>query len=429
MGPAGQHMGRGISPVTVTEQSARSRLSLAQTFAALKYPNYRLWFFGQMVSLFGTWMQSTAQGYLIFELTHSPAFLGYVSFASGVPIWLFMLYGGVVADRVPRRTLLVITQAVMMTLAFVLAALSFAHLVQPWHIIVLSFMLGTANAFDAPARQAFVLEMVEREDLTNAIALNSTMFNTATALGPAAAGFVYALAGPSWCFTLNGVSFIAIILGLLAMRLKPMPRREQHASAFVELKEGLRYVAKHETIRALIATVCAINLFAGSFGTLLPAWAVNVLHGDARTNGFLQSARAVGALMSALTIASLGRFKFRGQLLTMGSLAFPIALLTFSAMRWVPLSLLLLAATGAASMFIMNMANSLMQTQADDKYRGRVMSAYALVFFGMMPLGGLMAGAVAESIGEPTTVALFAAITLAWSVFILLAIPRVRKLT
>jgi MFS family permease len=185
-----------------------------RTFAALKHSNYRLWFQGQLVSLFGTWMQTTAQGFLVFELTHSPEYLGYVGFAAGIPTWLFTLYGGVIADRVPRRTLLTVTQTSMMVLAFILAGLVFSHLVQPWHILALAFLLGVANSFDAPARQAFVGEMVAREDLTNAIALNATMFHMATAVGPAVAGFTYALFGPGWCFTLNGLSFIAVIAAL-----------------------------------------------------------------------------------------------------------------------------------------------------------------------------------------------------------------------
>jgi len=177
------------------------------TFAALQYPNYRLWFIGQLVSLVGTWMQSTAQGFLIFDLTHSAAFLGYVSFAAGVPTWLLTLYGGLIADRVPRRKLLIMTQTTMMVLAAVLAFLSFTHRVQPWHIIVLAAFLGIANAFDAPARQSFVAEMVDRKDLTNAIALNATMFNLGVVVGPAVAGLVYAWLGPSWCFTINSISF------------------------------------------------------------------------------------------------------------------------------------------------------------------------------------------------------------------------------
>ena len=198
---------------------------LDRTFAALKYPNYRLWFAGQLASLVGTWMQSTAQGFLIFQLTDSPAYLGLVEFVSDIPSWVFMLYGGVIADRMPRRTLLVITQTAMLVLAFILAALTFAGLVQPWQIVLLAFLLGVAHAFDTPARQAFVLEMIEREDLGNAIALNATMFQSAVVVGPAVAGITYALLGPAWCFTINGISFIAVIVALLKMRLPPMVPR------------------------------------------------------------------------------------------------------------------------------------------------------------------------------------------------------------
>ena len=191
-----------------------------RTFAPLNHPNYRLWFIGQLVSLVGTWMQSTAQGYLIYDLTHSAAYLGYVGFASGVPTVLLTLYGGVVADRVPRRTLLIITQIYMMLLAVALATLVFTNLIQPWHILVLAFLLGIGNSFDAPARQSFVVELVGHDDLANAIALNSSMFTTANAVGPAVAGLTYAVVGPAWCFTINAISFLAVILALSLMRLK-----------------------------------------------------------------------------------------------------------------------------------------------------------------------------------------------------------------
>ena len=200
-----------------------------RTFAALQYPNYRLWFMGQLVSLVGTWMQITAQSFLVFELTHSTAYLGYVGFANGLPSWLFMLYGGVIADRMSRRKLLMITQSTMMVLAFLLAGLAFAGLVQPWQIVVLALALGTANAFDAPARQAFVLELVDRPDLTNAIALNSSMFNLATVVGPTVAGLTYAAFGAAWCFALNGVSFIAVIIALVLMRLPASSAGSAHA--------------------------------------------------------------------------------------------------------------------------------------------------------------------------------------------------------
>ena len=411
-----------------TQTRRGARLSAQQTFAALRYPNYRLWFFGQLISLFGTWMQSNAQGYLVYELTRSSAFLGYVSFAYGVPTWLFTLYGGVVADRVPRRTLMVVTQTCMMLLAFILAALTFAHRVQPWHIMLLASGLGTANAFDAPARQAFVLEMVEREDMTNAIALNSTMFNMATALGPAVAGVVYARFGPAWCFTINGITFIAVIVALLLMKLRPVAVPPRRSAALADLQEGLRYVARHPVIRVLLLLVGVGSLFGMASFTLMPAWAVKVLGGDARTNGYLQSARGVGAFIGALSIAALGRFRFKGRLLTAGSLAFPAALLAFASARWLPLTLVTLLAVGATQMVVMNMANALVQTQVADHLRGRVMSVHTLLFMGFMPVGSLLAGTIAQQAGEPATIVMNALISFACAGAVWLFLPRVRAL-
>src|SRR5208337_2829985 len=248
-----------------------------RTFAALAFPNYRLWFFVQMTLLAGTWIQSTAQGYLIYQLTRSAAYRGYVGFASGIATWVFTLYGGVIADRVPRRRLLVITQTLSMLLAFVLSALTFARLVMPWHIIVLAFSLGVVNAFDAPARQSFVLEMVDRSVLTNAIALNSTMFNTAMAFGPAIGGIVYALVGPGWCFTINGLSFVAVIAALASMRLPQWSPPAARASALADIREGFHTVVTYKRILAIIGLLCSVSLFGASFVTLIPAWAVQVL--------------------------------------------------------------------------------------------------------------------------------------------------------
>jgi MFS family permease len=418
-------MGRETTPTPMSASPARLRL--ANTFTALRYPNYRLWFWGQMISLFGTWMQTTAQGFLIYQLTRSPAYLGYASFASGVAIWLFMLFGGVVADRVSRRRLLLYTQTYMMLLAFVLAVLTGLKIVQPWHILVLSFLLGVGNAFDAPARQAFVLEMVAREDLTNAVALNSTMFNTAMAVGPAAGGLLYAWLGPTLCFTVNGLTFLAVIVALLLMRIESRPH-QGHVPALQALAQGVRYSLGHTSIRGLIGLAAALTLFALSFVTLFPAWAVAVLGGNAATNGWLQSARGLGALTSALLIASLGRFNFRGRLLTAGSLLFPAILLAFAFVRSVPLALVCAAAAGFASLATMNMTNSLLQTLTSDEMRGRVMSLYSLTIFGLMPIGSLLAGTVAEHLGEPVAVGAGALIALGLAASITLLTPRLRRL-
>lgn len=401
---------------------------IRRTFTALVHPNYRLWFFGQMVSLFGTWMQTTAQGFLVFDLTRSPVYLGYVGFASGVPVWLFMLYGGVISDRVPRRSLLIITQTSMMILAFILAALTFTGVVRPWHIVALASGLGLANAFDAPARQAFVSELVEREDLTNAIALNATMFNAATAVGPAVAGLTYHLFGPGWCFTINGLSFVAVIAALTAMRLADRPGASRGASARRELKDALAYVAAHPIIRALIALVGLMSGFGISFLTLIPAWAVTILHGDETTNGWLLSARGVGALIAALVIASLGRFRYKGRLLTFGTIAFPTCLACFAFTRSLPLSLLALAAVGGAVILINNLANALVQTLVPDAMRGRVMGVYTLTFFGFMPIGALWMGAIAERIGEPAAVLTNAGVWFVVAAATWLFVPRLRAL-
>jgi MFS family permease len=405
-----------------------SQGTLQRTFAALQHPNYRLWFIGQTVSLFGSWMQSTAQGFLVFQLTHSSAYLGYVAFASGLPVWLFMLFAGVVADRVPRRTLLMITQTGMMVLAFLLTALTFSGLVQPWHIVVLAFFLGLANAFDAPARLAFVMELVNRDDLTNAIALNATMFNLATAVGPAVAGLTYAAFGPGWCFLLNGISFLAVIGALLRMRLKPFVPQERTSSALFDLREGLRFVFSQSAIRTIMLFVAVFSLFGISFITLFPAWAVKVLGGNATTNGLLQSARGLGALISALTLASLSRTLFKGKSFTIGTFTFPLCLLLFSFMVWLPLSLLALVALGAAQILIMNLANNFLQTLSPNALRGRVMSVFSLLFFGFMPIGGLLAGGLADQIGEPLTVMAGGSIVLLMAALVYLFQPRIRSL-
>jgi MFS family permease len=331
-------------PLTDRESVAKPVTSsrLQETFAAMKHYNYRLWFSGQVVSLVGTWMQSTAQGYLIYQLTGSPAYLGLVGFMGGLPAWLFTLFGGVIADRISRRNLMVTTQSVMLVLAFILAALTFTKAVQPWHIIVLAFLLGVANAFDAPARIAFVTELVSREDMTNAIALNSTMFNIATVVGPSVAGLTYAAFGPAWCFTLNGISFIAVIVALLFMRIKPIIQPPQRATVMADLREGLRYVFSHSLILSLIGSIGLVSIFGIGMLTLLPAWATDILHGDVTTNGWLVSARGFGSLVSALMLAYLGSRKNRGKLWTLGAFIMPVMLFIFAWIRWLPLALVAL---------------------------------------------------------------------------------------
>jgi predicted MFS family arabinose efflux permease len=382
---------------------------LNETFAALKHYNYRLWFIGQTVSLMGTWMQSTAQGYLIYQLTKSTTYLGLIGFMGGVPILLFSLYGGWVADRISRRTLLVVTQASMMILALILAALDFAGIVQPWHILVMALLLGVANAFDAPARISFVLELVDRADMNNAIALNSTMYNIATVVGPSVAGLTYAAFGAGWCFTLNGISFIAVIAALLLMHIKTQAQPVRRSSAVQEIAEGVHYVISNPLVLSLTASVGMVNLFGFGFLNLLPAWATDVLHGDVTTNGLLISARGFGALVSALMLASLGRRKLRGKLWMIGTLITPVALFMFAWIGWLPLSLGMLAVIGWSMMLVTNNNNSLVQSEAPDELRGRVTGVYAMVMNGAYPIGTLLTGAIAQSYGAPAT-AIFCAV-------------------
>jgi MFS family permease len=314
----------------------------------------------------------------------------------------------------------------MMCLAFILAGLTFFGIVQPWHIGVLAALLGTANAFDAPARQAFVSELVERSDLTNAIALNAVMFNSATAVGPAVAGITYAAFGPAWCFALNGISFLAVIWALWLMKIPPVDRPSRPPNLLAGLREALKYAATEPLPRTLIVLVAMASLFGFSLNTLMPAWAVSVLHGNAATNGVLVAARGVGALAGAFGIAALHAHFARGRMLTAGTFAFPVSILVFSAMRWLPLSLATLFTAGMGQILVMNLANALLQGQVPEHLRGRLMSLYSLVLFGSIPAGALMIGLAARYVGIPEAVALSALCALAIASAVYLFAPAAR---
>ncbi len=371
-------------------------------------------------------MQTTAQGFLIYQLTGSEAYLGLIGGVSGIPTVLLMLYGGVVADRIPRRTLLTMTQSAMMLLALILAGLTFSGLVQPWHVLVLAFFVSIANAFDAPARVSFVKEMVSKEDMTNAIALNATMFNIATVSGPAIAGVTYSLVGPGWCFLINGLSYLAIIAGLLMMRIDEAPRQLPKTQALREIMDGLRYVGAQQLILGITISMAVVGVFGMGMLTLLPAWAVDVLGGDVTTNGWLVSMRGVGSLVAALMLASLGRLPIRGKLWTVGSFLMPVMMLAFAWARWLPLSLGLLALVGWSFIMMANNGNAMIQSQVSDELRGRVMSIYTLAFFTSMPLGAMIAGFMAERIGAPITMAAASLILLAMALAVYGFYPRIR---
>jgi MFS family permease len=408
-------------------QYGKVPLRLQETFASLKHYNYRLWFFGQVVSMMGTWMQSTAQGYLVYQLTRSTAYLGLVAFVGGVATWLFTLFGGVVADRISRRNLMVITQTTMLVLAFILGGLTFANIVRPWHVLILAFLLGVANAFDAPARVSFVMEMVPREDMTNAIALNSTMFNIATVVGPSVAGLTYAAFGPAWCFILNGLSFIAVIVALLLMRIKLEVQPLRRSNALAEIGEGLHYVFTNRLVLSLTGSVGLVAMFGFGLMNLLPAWATDVLHGNEVTNGLLVSARGFGALVSALMLASMTRHKIRGKLWMVGFLVAPAAMFFFAWVRWLPLSLAVLAVIGWGMMMMTNNSNAMIQSRVPDNLRGRVMGVYALVFNGFIPIGALLAGGIAQKLGSPVTVIICAGVLMIFVLATWVFLPEIRR--
>jgi len=384
-----------------------------------------------MVSLVGTWMQSVAQGWLVYELTNSPFALGLVWFATYLPVLLFSLIGGVVADRLDKRKLLLITQTAAMLQALLLGFLTSSGLIQVWQIIVLALALGTINAFDTPTRQAFIVEMVGKEDLMNAIALNSSIFNGARIIGPAIAGGLISTIGVASCFYLNGVAFLAIIFGLLLMRLDKI-KREGGISVWKNLTEGLRYVRNNTIALTLVSLVAMASIFGLPYITLLPVFAKDILQTAAikpeLRYSLLMVASGVGALAGALFLASLGEFRRKGWLLTWGNIFFPLILILFSVSRLFPLSLLLLVGVGWGLITQNATANTLLQTIAPDNLRGRVMSIYTLMFMGMIPLGSLQAGAVAEHFGAALAVALGGLICLLFALWLLWKSPQLRHL-
>lgn len=411
----------------ITPAQDNKKPYLHGTFAALRHYNYRLYFIGMTVSMMGTWMQTTAQGYFIYELTKSTTYLGLVVFMNGVSTWIFTLFGGAVADRISRRTLIVITQTFMMILAFILAALTFTNAVRPWHLLVLAFLLGTANAFDVPARISFVLELVSRDDMTNAIAWNSTVQNIAALAGPAVAGFAYGTFGAAWCFALNGISFIAMIVALLLMRIGHAPQNVDSSKSSAVIVDGLRYIFSSRLILSLTGAVGLVNIFCFGLLNLLPAWVTDVLHGDEVTNGLLFSARGFGALICALILASLVKFRIRGKLWITGFLVTPVALFIFALVRGIPLSLIMMVVIGWSMMMTTNNANAMIQSEIPNALRGRVTSFFVLVFNGAIPIGALLGGIAVEHVGAPLTIMVSALLLLFFALVAWFYFPDIHR--
>lgn len=371
---------------------------------ALRYRNYRLFFGGQIVSLAGSWMMQIAMTWLVYRLTNSALLLGVVAFAGQIPAFLLGPVAGVMVDRWPRHRILVTTQALAMVQSFILAGLTLTGQIQVWHIVVLMVFQGLINAFDIPARQSFVIEMVENKaDLSNAIALNSTMFNMARLVGPSLGGILVAAVGEGWCFLLDAVSYIAVIGALLMMQVAVAEKKPSQKRPFEEMKEGLSYALGSPAIRALLILMGWMSLVGMPYGVLMPIIAKETLHGGSSTMGFLMAASGCGALTAALTLAGRKSIRGLGKLIPVCTFGFALGLLALSQSRLLAVSVVMLFVMGYAMMFQNASCNTILQTIVDDDKRGRVMSFYAMAFMGMAPFGSLWAGALAERIGAPTT--------------------------
>jgi MFS family permease len=398
------------------------------TFKALRHRNFQLYVGGQLVSLAGTWMQSIAQGWLVYQISGSEAMLGVVGFASAIPAFLISPWAGVVIDRVDKRKLLVATQVASMLLAFVLAALTFSGLVQVWHVVLLAVCLGAVNSFDSPTRQAFVVDMVGRDDLPNAIALNSMTFNAGRIIGPAFGGLLLATVGSAWCFAINGFSFMAVIISLLAMRLDQVPRQRDPNSPWQQLKSGVTYTVRHPDLRALLLLALFFSTFGIAYMTVLPAFADRVLNGGATGFGLLTSMAGLGAVTGAFVVATYGDRGYRGRILFTAAMLFPIVLALFAFNTNFLLGLFLAYLLGVGFMFQFTLLNTLLQTRVEDAMRGRVMSLYTLTLFGFSPFGNLLVGALSEAIGLSPALLIMAAITLLSAVVIFWKTPQLRRL-
>jgi MFS family permease len=393
---------------------------------ALRHRNYQLFFGGQLISLVGTWMQVVAESWLVYRLTGSSLLLGLVGFATQVPVLLLGPIGGTVADRRPRHRILLATQTAAMILALVNAALTLLGIIRVTYIFVLAALLGVVNAFDVPARQAFVVEMVSREDLSNAIALNSSMFNSARVIGPAIAGLLVGMIGEGWCFFANGVSYVAVIGGLLAMRVPRAPMAKERRPALAEIAEGFRFVGRKRAVRALLLLLGLMSLGGMPYAVLMPIFADRILHGGPRGMGLLLGASGIGALIGALRLAAREDVRGLGRWIALAACGFGASLILFGISRSFWLSAALLVPVGMCMMVQMASSNTLVQSMVPDALRGRVMAVYSMMFMGMAPFGALLAGALASRIGAPLAVVAGGAACLTGGVIFAIVLPSLR---
>lgn len=417
------------APEEVTGQPRRlviGELMLRQTFSALRHRNFRLFFSGQLVSLIGTWMQNTAQGWLVYELTGSKWLLGAVTAVNSAPMLFFSIWGGSIADQHSKRKIVMWTQSAMMVFAFTFAGLVLSRHITTWEILVIAGLRGLAMAFDMPARQSFMVEMTSREDLMNAISLNSSMVNCARVIGPSVAGLLMVRIGIGWCFFVDGVSYLAVIAGLGMMRLPKFVKPERRGSAREHALEGFSYVWAHRRMRMLLILFAIVGIFGWSYSVLMPAFATDVLHTGPGGYGALLTANGIGAFLGALTVASFGHKVSRRFLVFGGLWIFTAMLLLLAFVQNFFFALILLGISGWGMLLFFVTTNTLLQMSASDEMRGRVMGVWALVFGGMMPVGGLEAGALSHYCGVRWTIAV-GAIMCAGAALVTWIIVRSRK--
>ncbi len=399
--------------------------AVSTRFRAMQHRNFQLFIAGQLTSLIGTWMQTTAQLWLVYKLTGSAALLGVFGFASQVPMLFLSSIGGYVGDRYDRQRGVIVTQTVSMILAFALAGLTLTHLINEWELIVIAFLVGIVNAFDVPIRQAFLVQMVGKEDLPNAIALNSSIFNGARVVGPAIAGFAIALVGEGWCFFLNGLSFVAVIVALLLMRIE---RREIKASAESPLKsfvQGFRFAMSDLPMRSALLLLSVLSLFGLQYSVFMPIYAQDILKGNARTLGLLMSSAGIGAVLGALHFAARTHYKGLARWVATTSTACAVFLILFSQAKMFWQCMVVLFVVGFAATSQMAATNTLIQNRVPDELRSRVMAVYATMFMGVQPIGALIAGGAAKRIGAPYTLTLFGSLVLVGSlIFIFRVVMR-----
>lgn len=410
-------------------QDFAGRKIRSQIFASLKHRNFRFFWTGQCISLIGTWMQNIAQSWLVLDLTKSAFWLGVVSTIQFLPPLFFSLHAGALIDRVSKKRLLIVTQSAMMTLAFFLFIDVLTHTVRLWHILIAAGLLGLANTFDMPTRQAFMVDLVGREDLRNAIVLNSSIFNAARVLGPSVAGIIIAQLGNGLCFLLNAISFVPVIFGIFMIRLDSKPVKVQVSVAGVwnEIKDGLRYVRGTGVVLAAISLLAVINVFALNFNVLIPLYAKNVFHGGAQNFGFLMSANGVGALTSSLILAMRSQEKPTLRNLITAGLTLCLFELLLAPIRHFFLAYLLLVGVGFAMIAFTTTTNSLIQLHTPDHLRGRVMSIYTLVFSGFTPFGSFLSGSASNLWGAPLTMGLGGLISLIFITGLLIKNPVLLK--